>query len=100
MARKLRVNEWDNIRIPLSSCSSFLDHHKFLAIVFVDNTWFGQCYYAMGGNRIAAARLGISEFKVWVSAYGVSGGMAAITGIVLLGFSGGGFAGAGDPIFL
>ncbi len=68
-----------------------------LTIVFVDNTWFGRNYYAIGGNRIAAARLSVSEFKVWVTAYGVSGGMAAITGIIFLGFSGGGFVGVGDP---
>lgn len=61
------------------------------------NTWFGRGIYAIGGNRVAAARLGISEFRTWVVAHGLSGAMAALTGTLLLGFSGGGFVGVGDP---
>jgi len=61
------------------------------------NTWFGRGVYAIGGNRVAAARLGISEFKTWVMVHGISGAMAALTGTLLLGFSGGGFVGVGDP---
>ncbi|MGN7802392.1 ABC transporter permease [Ensifer sp. 22521] len=61
------------------------------------NTWFGRSIYAIGGARTAAARLGISEFKVWTAIHCVSGAMSAITGMLLLGFSGGGFVGVGDP---
>ncbi|THK36713.1 ABC transporter permease [Ensifer sp. MPMI2T] len=61
------------------------------------NTWFGRSIYAIGGSRTAAARLGISEFKVWTVIHSVSGAMSAITGMLLLGFSGGGFVGVGDP---
>jgi ribose transport system permease protein len=61
------------------------------------NTWFGRSIYAIGGSRTAAARLGISEFKVWTAIHCVSGAMSAITGMLLLGFSGGGFVGVGDP---
>lgn len=61
------------------------------------NTWFGRSIYAIGGSRVAAARLGISEFRVWVSIHGISGAMSALTGVLLLGFSGGGFVGVGDP---
>ena len=57
----------------------------------------GREIYAIGGNRTAAARLRISEFRVWMLTYGVSGLTASITGMLLLGFSGGGFAGVGDP---
>jgi ribose transport system permease protein len=60
-------------------------------------TWFGRSPHALGGNRLAAARLLISEFKLWVAVFAISGTMAAITGILLLGFSGGGFSGVGDP---
>ncbi|WP_366013812.1 ABC transporter permease [Mesorhizobium sp.] len=61
------------------------------------NTWFGRGVYALGGSRIAAARLRISELRTWVTVHGISGGMAALTGVLLLGFSGGGFVGVGDP---
>lgn len=61
------------------------------------NTWFGRSIYAVGGSRTAAARLGISEFKVWTAIHAISGAMSAFTGVLLLGFSGGGFVGVGDP---
>lgn len=60
-------------------------------------TWFGRGVYALGGSRTAAARLQISEFRTWVSVHGISGAMSAATGVLLLGFSGGGFVGVGDP---
>ncbi|WP_410576015.1 ABC transporter permease subunit, partial [Bacillus sp. SIMBA_006] len=59
--------------------------------------WFGRSVYAVGGSRTAAARLGISEFKIWISIHAISGAMSAVTGMLLLGFSGGGFVGVGDP---
>jgi ribose transport system permease protein len=68
-----------------------------VVIIAMSNTWFGRSFYALGGSRIAAARLMISESRLWIAAYAISGGMAALTGIVLLGFSGGGFVGVGDP---
>ena len=34
---------------------------------------------------------------MWITAYVVSGAAAAATGVLLLGFSGGGFVGVGDP---
>lgn len=68
------------------------------AVIFVmTRTWFGRSVYALGGNRTAARLLLISEFRGWISVYAISGLMAAATGIFLLGFSGGGFVGVGDP---
>jgi ribose transport system permease protein len=66
-------------------------------VAVMSNTWFGRGFYALGGSRIAAARLGISERRLWVAAYGISGGISSFTGVALLGFSGGGFVGVGDP---
>jgi ribose transport system permease protein len=66
-------------------------------IVFMTRTRFGRQFYAVGGNRRSAARLGISERVIWISAYMASGLVSALTGIVLLGFSGGGYAGIGAP---
>jgi len=69
----------------------------FAVIFWISRTRSGRAIYAIGGNRIAAARLSISERRVWVSAYTISGLTAALTGVLLLGFSGGGFVGVGDP---
>ena len=69
----------------------------FFLIFWINRTRSGRAIYAVGGNRTAAARLQISEFRVWVSTYAISGLTAAITGCLLLGFSGGGFVGVGDP---
>ncbi len=66
-------------------------------VVIMTRTLFGRSFYAVGGNRQAAARSLISEFRTWVTAYTVSGGMSAVTGMIMLGFSGGGYVGVGDP---
>jgi ribose transport system permease protein len=68
-----------------------------VVVTFMLKTPFGRSFYAVGGNRQAASRIFISEFRIWVVAYAVSGAMSAITGMALLGFSGGGFVGVGDP---
>lgn len=69
-----------------------------LAVIFAMNrTRGGRHVYAIGGNRTAARRLSISEFRVWLLTYTASGVTAALTGMLLLGFSGGGFVGVGDP---
>lgn len=61
------------------------------------NTMVGRNLYALGGNRVSAARLSISERRYWVLAYAISGMVSAITGELLLGWSGGGFIGVGQP---
>ena len=70
---------------------------SFLVILAMSRTRFGRNFYAVGGSRRAAAMLQISERVMWVTAYVVSGAAAAATGVLLLGFSGGGFVGVGDP---
>jgi ribose transport system permease protein len=66
-------------------------------IVGMKNTAYGRNLYALGGNRTAARRLSISERRYWMGAYTISGCAAALTGVLLLGWSGGGFIGVGDP---
>ncbi|MCW6509000.1 ABC transporter permease [Lichenifustis flavocetrariae] len=68
-----------------------------LLIVGLRNTVYGRYLYALGGNRTSAARLSISERKYWISVYAISGGVSALTGCLLLGWSGGGFIGVGQP---
>jgi len=57
---------------------------------------YGRYLYALGVNRTSAKRVMISELKYWVLMYAISGFFAALTGGLLLGWSGGGFIGVGD----
>lgn len=68
-----------------------------LLIIAMRNTVYGRNLYALGGSRTAAKRLSISERKYWVGVYTISGFIAAMTGELLLGWSGSGFIGVGDP---
>lgn len=69
------------------------------AIVIIGLRWsaYGRYVYALGGNRRSARLIGVSELKYWTLAYVLSGMFAALTGSLLLGWSGGGFIGVGDP---
>lgn len=68
-----------------------------VVLYFARNNRHGRAFYAIGGNRTSAQRLSISEWRFWLLAYVVSAVMAAVTGMLLLGFSGGGYVGVGDP---
>ncbi len=68
-----------------------------LLIFGMKNVVYGRYVYALGGNRTAAQRLSISERRYWVGAYAISGGVSAMTGALLLGWSSGGFIGVGQP---
>lgn len=59
-------------------------------------TSWGRNLYALGGNRRSASLIGVSEFKYWIGCYVISGVFAALTGSLLLGWSGGAFIGVGD----
>ncbi|WP_426034617.1 ABC transporter permease [Cypionkella sp. TWP1-2-1b2] len=68
-----------------------------IVIVALRYSAYGRYIYALGGNRRSAKLIGVSEFKYWTLAYTLSGIFAALTGSLLLGWSGGGFIGVGDP---
>ena len=70
---------------------------SIILIIALKNTTWGRNLYAIGGNRTAAARLSISERFYWVGAFAIGGFVSAFTGILLLGWSGGGFVGVGGP---
>ena len=67
-----------------------------LLIVGLRTTVYGRYLYALGVNRTSASRVMISEMRYWVIMYALSGFFAALTGGLLLGWSGGGFIGVGD----
>ncbi len=68
-----------------------------IVIIALRYSAYGRYVYALGGNRRSAKLTGISELKYWTLAYVISGVFAALTGCLLLGWSGGGFIGVGDP---
>lgn len=69
-----------------------------IALIFgLKNSSYGRNLYALGGSRTASERLLISERAYWVGAYMISGFFSTLTGSLLLGWSGGGFIGVGDP---
>ncbi|MFT3989602.1 ABC transporter permease [Aestuariivirga sp.] len=71
-----------------------------VAIVLIfglNYTVYGRYLYALGVNRVSASRVNISERAYWFWAYIISGAFSAFTGSLLLGWSGGGFIGVGDP---
>lgn len=67
-----------------------------IMIVGMRTTLYGRHLYALGVNRTSASRVMISELHYWTLSYAVSGFFAALTGSLLLGWSGGGFIGVGD----
>ncbi len=69
---------------------------SIIIIVALRLTKWGRNLYSLGGSRLSSARLSISERGYWVGAYVISGFFAALTGALLLGWSGGGFIGVGD----
>ena len=69
---------------------------SIIIIVALRLTKWGRHLYALGGSRLSSARLSISERAYWVGAYVISGFFSALTGALLLGWSGGGFIGVGD----
>ncbi len=68
-----------------------------IVIVGLRFSAYGRYIYALGGNRRSAKLIGVSELKYWTLGYVISGVFAALTGSLLLGWSGGGFIGVGDP---
>lgn len=65
--------------------------------VGMKNSVYGRYIFALGGNRTSAQRILISERRYWFGAFTISGFASALTGCLLLGWSGGGFIGVGDP---
>jgi ribose transport system permease protein len=69
-----------------------------LAYVFLQYTRLGRNIYAVGGNRVSARLSGININKVRIMVYGVSGFMAALSGLVLLSRIGIGYPLAGAEL--
>jgi simple sugar transport system permease protein len=71
-----------------------------VAWVVLDRTRWGRQLYAIGGNLEAARLAGVRVDRMRVIAYVVSGGLAALGGIILAARIGEGDVGAGSPFLL
>jgi ribose transport system permease protein len=63
-------------------------------------TQFGYAIYAMGSNERAAELTGVPVNRVRVLLYGLSGLLAGITGVVVIGYTGNSFVSVGDQYVL
>ncbi len=70
---------------------------SIIVILALRYSVYGRYLYALGVNRTSASRVDISERRYWYGVHVISGAFAAFTGALLLGWSGGGFIGIGDP---
>lgn len=73
----------------------------FIAVfVLLNFTRWGRAFYAVGGNPVAAAAAGIRVARYRITAYVISGGLAAIAGMMLAARSNRGDVNVGDPFLL
>ena len=71
-----------------------------IVVVLLNYTRWGRAFYAVGGNPIAAAAAGIRVARYRVVAYLISGGLAAVAGLMLAARSNRGDVNVGDPYLL
>lgn len=64
-------------------------------IFFLAKTVFGRNVYAVGENQLAALYSGVPVAKTLLAVYAVSGVFAAVTGLLLVGYTGTSYMGAG-----
>jgi ribose transport system permease protein len=65
--------------------------------VILHKTVAGRRLYATGANERAAQLAGVRTQRIWVVAFAISAISASVVGILLVGFTGTGEAGVGDP---
>lgn len=69
-----------------------------LGVIFLlRNTVYGRQVYALGANPRAAELALVRPVKIWTITYAISAMCAALTGILLIGFTGSAMADVGEP---
>lgn len=68
-----------------------------LVILLMRRTVFGRRAYALGSAPAAAELALVRPLSIWAGAFALSAGFAALTGVLLLGFTGSAFAEVGSP---
>ncbi|WP_159711833.1 ABC transporter permease, partial [Geminicoccus flavidas] len=68
-----------------------------LVILALGRTVYGRRLYALGSNPRAARLALVDPVRTWTITFALSAGFAALTGVLLLGFSGAAYARVGEP---
>lgn len=68
-----------------------------IVVIVERRTTFGRYLYALGSSRAVATLSGVPVARTTITAYAVSGATAALTGILLTGYSRQAYLGMGDP---
>jgi ribose transport system permease protein len=71
-----------------------------ITVFLLRRTLFGRAIYAIGNREIAAYLSGINTQRVVLAAFAISGGLAALAGTLLAGYSTKAYQGMGDPYLL
>jgi ribose transport system permease protein len=66
-------------------------------ILALSRTVYGRRLYALGSNPRAAGLALVDPVRIWTVTFAISAGFAALTGVLLLGFSGAAYARVGEP---
>ena len=85
---------------PLSPAAWCVPLFLVLALVLMHRTPFGRRVQAIGNSQVAAKLAGVRVGGVLIAVYCLSGLCAALTGVLLAGFSNQAFLGMGDPYLL
>jgi ribose transport system permease protein len=64
--------------------------------ILLTRTMLGQRIYALGSSPTAAVLAGVRPVRMWATTFAISAAKTALTGILLLGFTGGALASAGQ----
>lgn len=83
--------------IPVPPVVAFWAVFALVLVVFLTRTPIGRRLYATGANERAARLAFVDTQQVWMGAFAASAVCAAVTGILLAGFTGQGQFGIGDP---
>jgi ribose transport system permease protein len=68
-----------------------------LLVMLLNYTAFGRRLFALGSNPRAAPLALINPVSMWIATFAISAGFAALTGILLLGFTGSAYGEVGQP---
>jgi ribose transport system permease protein len=71
-----------------------------LVLFLLHRTPLGARFFALGSNPVAARLSGVNTAATMLCAYGLSGLMCALAGLLALGMNGQGYIGIGDPYLL
>jgi ribose transport system permease protein len=83
--------------LPLPGLAPAVAVLALLVSLVLSSTPYGRKLYALGGNPNAARYALIDPLRMWTVSFALSAWFAALTGVLLLGFTGSAYADVGQP---